>query len=51
MECFEECLNTANCVQYIYYLSNKNCYLADRFDPANGIKDPDVVSKSIISID
>lgn len=46
-ECFQICIKTANCIQYVYFSSNRLCYPITKFNPANGIEDRSAIVKSI----
>ncbi len=46
-ECFQTCINTVNCVQYVFFSSYKRCYSITTFNPVNGIEDRNANIRSI----
>ena len=46
-ECFQACINTATCVQYVFFSSYSRCYSITKFNPVNGIEDRNANIRSI----
>ena len=48
LECIYACLTFFQCIQYNLNKLDGSCYLATSFNPINGVKNSNVVSKFII---
>ena len=49
-DCYSQCMETFNCVQFVFYNSTSSCYLISKFNPANGLEDHNAIVKSIKSL-
>ena len=47
LECIYACLTFFQCIQYNLNSNDGSCYLATEFDPLNGSKDTNTISKFI----
>jgi hypothetical protein len=48
-DCFLHCIETPNCIQFVYNIERQKCYLMTRMNPATGIEDTNAIVKTIQS--
>lgn len=46
-DCLRRCINSINCVKYVFYTNNGSCYLMTKYNPFHGVKDYGVISRAI----
>ena len=45
--CYEKCIESSTCVQFVYYKEQQKCHLINSFNPANGIEDSNAIIRTI----